>query len=45
MRKVAVDSSTRIVVYAGLSSVIECSCDIDIILKTRRRYSRNETGS
>jgi len=31
MRKVAVASSTRIVVQAGLSSVIECSVDIDII--------------
>jgi hypothetical protein len=45
MRKVAMDSSTKIVVQAGLSNVIECSCDIDIILETRRRYFRNETGS
>ncbi len=36
MRIVAVDSSIRIVVPAGLSSAIECSCDIDIILETRR---------
>lgn len=45
MRIVAVDSSIKIVVPAGLSSAIECSCDIDIILETRRRYFRNETGS
>jgi len=45
MRKVAVDSSTRIVVQTGLSSVIEYSCDSNIILETRGRYFRNETGS
>ncbi len=45
MRIVAVDSSARIVVPAGLSGAIECSCDIDIILETRRRYFGNETGS
>ena len=45
MRKVAVDSPTKIVVQAGLSNVIECSCDSNIILETRGRYFRNETGS
>ena len=45
MRMAAVDSSTKIVVQSGLSKVIECSCDIGIIIETRRRYFRNETGS